>query len=367
MSKPLNKTAKRLLIALVIVALLGGCFGAVALYAKKEINKPKFRMPESDPLPSATALPTDKSALVDYVNRLYAEAVVSDEAEGAWRTDVDLGGDMTLPFAADDLAVASLIRDGAAGEFSALYPAASGVKMAQATDAPQLALPADAVTSFTARQGRENDAGETLDEDLYFVDLTLDPTTLDAAAYTSGPIFDGAMEKLAAAVASAEADAEIESYEMHFRIDRVDDRLLSAEIRTALTLNGDAVLTEAYAPLTENGAAAFSLPYKTTAHVDFNWYGARFTERAIAAQPGDMTALPADVRVNGAAVAGEDFTLSFTASDPDAITIDADGVMTVHKAPEETVTVTMTLEYGAHTYTDALTVYITELEVESDV
>ena len=38
--------------------------------------------------------------------------------------------------------------------------------------------------------------------------------------------------------------------------------------------------------------------------------------------------------------------------------------MTVHKAPEETATVTMTLEYGGHTYTDELIVYITELELE---
>ena len=79
-----------------------------------------------------------------------------------------------------------------------------------------------------------------------------------------------------------------------------------------------------------------------------------------------MTALPADVVVNGEA-AGDDFTLTFTSTDPDAITIDADGVMTVHKAPEETAQITMTLVYGAHTYTDTLTVYITELEVETNV
>ena len=65
MSKPLGKTARRLLIALLIVTLMAGCFGAVALYAKNQINKPKFRLPESDPLPSVTALPTDKTALAE--------------------------------------------------------------------------------------------------------------------------------------------------------------------------------------------------------------------------------------------------------------------------------------------------------------
>ena len=63
MSKPLGKTGKRLLIALLIVVLMGGCFGAVALYARNEINKPRFHMPEIAPLPSVTALPTEKGII----------------------------------------------------------------------------------------------------------------------------------------------------------------------------------------------------------------------------------------------------------------------------------------------------------------
>ena len=367
MSKPMKKTGKRLLIVLAILALLAGCFGAVAVYAKKEIEKPKFHLPETEPLPSVTALPTEKEALVAYVSRLYEEAVASDEAEGAWRTDVDLGGEMTLPFAADDNAVVSLIRDGAAGSISAFYPSASGVKMSTAEDAPALALAAAAVTDFTAAQGKVNDEGEAYDEDCYFVDLTLDPAAADVTAITVGDAYKGAMEALSAAVKTAEVSAEAETYEMHFRIDRVRDRLLSVEIRTELRLTVEAELTEAYAPLLESGTRMTArLPYATTAHVDFSWYGAAFTERAIAARAGDMTALPADVKVNGEATK-EDYVLTFTSTDPEAITIDEDGVMTVHKAPEETVTVTMTLEYGGHTYTDDLTVYITELEVASDV
>ncbi len=365
MSKPMGKTGKRLLIALLILVLLGGCFGAVALYAKNEINKPRFQMPEIAPLPSATALPTEKAALADYLNGLYAAAVTSDEAEGSWRTDVDLGGNMDLPFAHDDNAVISLIRDGAAGEFASLYPSASNVRMDGAENAPALQLDPNAITEFTAEQGRTDEEGEVTDDGIYFVDLTMDPASVDAAAFTSGEIYEAALAKLSAAVSAAEVTAEVQSCYLHFKIDRIADRLLNAEIHTELRFTADVTLTDAYAPLLEGTAQTrVVLPYKTTQHVDFSWYGARFLERAIAAKAGDMTALPADVKVNEAAMAGEDFTLTFTPSDPNALSIDADGVMTVHKAPEETATVTMTLEYRGHTYTDELIVYITELELE---
>ncbi len=93
----------------------------------------------------------------------------------------------------------------------------------------------------------------------------------------------------------------------------------------------------------------------------------------MAVKPDDMKSLPADVRVNSAATK-EDYKLTFTPSNKQAVSIDADGVMTVSKnalsvlcAPDEIVTITMKLEYEGKTYTDELKVYITELEVETDV
>ena len=66
--------------------------------------------------------------------------------------------------------------------------------------------------------------------------------------------------------------------------------------------------------------------------------------------------------------------MTFTPSNKEAVSIDDDGVMTVSNnavdtlvAPDEIVTISMKLEYGGKTYTDELKVYITELEVETDV
>ena len=41
MKKPMSKNAKRALIALAIVALLGACFASVGVYAHYTFNKPK--------------------------------------------------------------------------------------------------------------------------------------------------------------------------------------------------------------------------------------------------------------------------------------------------------------------------------------
>ena len=58
----------------------------------------------------------------------------------------------------------------------------------------------------------------------------------------------------------------------------------------------------------------------------------------------------------------------------DAVTVDEDGVMTVNKnalknlgVSEETMTIEMKLEYEGKTFTDELIIYLTELEVETNV
>ena len=88
---------------------------------------------------------------------------------------------------------------------------------------------------------------------------------------------------------------------------------------------------------------------------------------------GFLKSLPADVRVNSGA-SQDEFKLTFTPSIENAVTIDEDGVMTVNKnalknlgVTEETMTIEMKLEYEGKTFTDELIIYLTELEVETNV
>ena len=101
-------------------------------------------------------------------------------------------------------------------------------------------------------------------------------------------------------------------------------------------------------------------------NINFHHYCLRFYEKQLVAKPDDIKALPLDVMVHSTATK-EDYTLTFDATDPDAISIDDTGVMTVHAAREEAITITATLEYDGHSYSDTLTLYVTELEVKRDV
>ena len=151
-----------------------------------------------------------------------------------------------------------------------------------------------------------------------------------------------------------------------YEIDRVTDQLRSADITYVCRVHAQIRLTESYGALLPQQTAQVELPFTRTEHIDFTRFGARFTERAVAVRPGNMQSLSADVRVPADA-SQDDFTLTFTPDVPDILRFDDDGVMTVLKASDDPVIVTMTLQYGGHTYTDSIKVYVTEWEVASDV
>lgn len=362
MSKPMKKSSKIALIVLVVLVLLGICFTTVGLYAKNEINKPRFSLPEQPLQPSVTPLPADAAQGAAYIERLF-QATRADDVETTWYTDVNLGGDAQLPFADADNALLLFIRDQAAGQIAALYPSLTDAVTLAVDAAPRLPLDAP-VIEFTAEQGRTDDAGNVTEDDFYFITLTLDPASIDTQAMTTGEVYQGITEILAPAASMDEIHLEATNLTVSAKIDRVTDQLLTVDVTRTFEAQAALTLTDAYAALAAEKTANVTLPYETTEHFSFRHYGARFTERAMAVTPGDMKALPAAVTVNAAATK-EDYKLTFDVSQPETMTIDADGVMNVLQASDKPVTITMTLDYDGHSYTDQLLVYITELEVET--
>lgn len=355
-----------LLGALIVTVLIGICFFCVTLYAKKEINKPKFDMPKQAEQPSVTALPADKDEACAYVSRLYEAALASDDTEASWHTDVRLNGEWDTPFSDADEAILLHICDGAAGQIAALYPNVSDLRTSAADNVPRPEIAAQSVLGFTAEQGRTQDDGKIVDTDRYFISLTVDPQSADTQAMLNSEVFKEIEKELSTVASLSDTQIEAQDVTMRFTIDRVSDQLLSAEIERNVLVTTTIRLTEASSALLSTRQGKLSLPYGTTQHIDFKHYGTRFLKRAMVVKPGDMKALPADVRVNANAMK-EDYKLTFTASEPDVLSFDADGVMTVNKTFDDPVTVTMTLEYDGHTYTDELIVYISEWEVATDV
>lgn len=362
-----NKKSKKnlILIILAVVLLVGACFATVTVYAKRQLSKPKFTMPEQPAAMSVTPLPKTKEAICAYINGLYSQVLSADNVEGSFSTGVNLDEDIKAEMKDADLSMLNYIRGGASGRISEFYPSASNVVMSEAENFPAIEIQPGDVKECEAQQGHTDEEGNVSDDAFYFITLGIDPASIDTSAMTKSDIYKKIEETLAPAAKLENVEIKAESRTVSVKIDRVADRILNVDISTVYSVSANAVFTDDYKALAENGETAVTMPYKTDEHISFSYFGAVFTQPAIVVKHGDMKALPASVTVDSDA-SKEDYKLTFEPSDKEAVSIDADGVMTVEGSGEETVTVKMILEYGGHTYTDELTVYITEMEVQTD-
>ena len=373
MKKPLSKGIKIFLVVLIVAALLAICFTCVALYAKNEFEKEKSWLPPKlfPQQSSVTELPDNTHDAYEYVMRLYQEALHSDITEGSWHTEVDLGGDMSLPFSEADNSIVRMIRDRAAGAVQALYPNASGVKMTEekAEDLPEIALQESDINEYVYDpEALFNRKGEYL-SDTYEIVFKIDPSYENADEIRHGSVYTGICDLLKDAMTVNSVDLDVKEVEMRFYVDRLTDKMLNVDVSRSYEIKADVALTDDYAPLMgENGAenVSVSLPYKATEKISFKWYGLRFLEDYLEQEPDDIVTLPLEIHVNDASVQGEDFTLTYTPSDQEAVKIDDEGSMTVLKKTDtsdtEGVTITAVLSYEGKTYQDELIVYISELD-----
>ena len=373
MSKPMKKGMKIFLVLLIVVVLVGACFASVAIYARMEFNKERSWLPPvfTPQEASVTELPDNAHDAYEYVMRLYGEAVRSDITEGSWRTDVDLGGAVELPFADADKVLFDDIRSGAAGAIQAMYPTVSGARMSDeaAEDIPVIDFKEADIIEYVYDPAAVFDRKGEYVSDTYELIFKLAPVFESREDVEKSDVYKGVRDAVTDAVTLNDAELDVKEAQIRFSVDRLTDRLLGVELIRVSEVTADVVLTDAYSALVGDSGSrqlTVKLPYKTTEHISFMWYGLRFTEDYVEQKPDDILQLPMDVHVNASAVRGEDFILSFEISDPETLTIDDEGVMTVEKTDEvsatEGVRVTAVLSYEGKTYSDDLIVYITKLD-----
>ncbi|GEM_PF-989161 len=373
MRKPLKKSTKIILGILIFAVLLSICFFSVGFYARMEFLKEKSWLPPKLPqqTPSKIELPDNLHDAYEYAMGLYNEALHAENVEGSWHTDVNLGGDMTLPFSETDNGLISMIRDGAAGSIQSMYPNVSGVRMSEekAEDLPVIDLKESDILEYVYDPAALfNRKGEYV-SDTYEIVFKIDPAYENADDIRSGSVYKGICDQLKEAVTVNSITPEVTGVEIRFCIDRLANRMMSADVSRSYMIKADITLTDDYAALLEDQGtktACVTLPYQAAERVSFMWYGLRFTEDYLEQRPDDITTLPLDIRVNGAAVQGEDFTVEYQVSDPETLEIDEEGTMTVLKTNETSastgVKVTASLNYEGKIYKDDLIVYVTDLE-----
>lgn len=373
MSKPLKKGTKIFLAILIVAVLLGACFVSVAIYARNEFKKERSWIPPqlSPQKSSVTELPDNAHDAYEYVMRLYDEALRSDIVEAGWYTDVDLNGDVQLPFAEVDNGLVNDIRGEAVGAVKALYPDENGVTLSDErhADIPAVNLQENEILEYAYNADDIFTRKGEYRSDTYEIVFKVDPAFEDVEELLHSSVYQGICDTLKTALTVNNASLTVKEVEIRFRVDRLTDQLQSVSIYRGYDVTADVTFTDAYAALLEatgGKEATIQLPYKATEHINFMWYGLHFNEDYLEQRPDDITTLPLEIHVNSASVQGEDFTVTYDVSDPATLEIDADAVMTVKKTNDvsatDGVTVTATLQYEGKTYSDDITIYITKLE-----
>ncbi|MBE6835129.1 MAG: hypothetical protein E7515_02620 [Ruminococcaceae bacterium] len=361
----MKKPLKIFLGVLGAVALIGICFGCLAIYAKKEINKPKFEMPDPIEITAKSPLPKTKDEAFDYVAGLFEGCLSSDNTELSEHTYINLtNGEIKTSLSDEDSSVLSRALEQAQDKLTGLFKPTENVLVNKLEKAPALGFTKSDVEDFTAEKGVTNENGETNDDGFYYLTFTVKPEAIDKAALLDGEIKKTVLEELEPMLSVSSLEVVPEGFTARFKIGYADDSLVWVEIKQNVRVKAKVDFTADYKALSDK-TAEFEIPLEKTVSIDLFSYGLDFTERQIALQVGDSSALPLDVRVNSETTKGE-YKLSFTVSDDKALTIDADGVAEAIGPSKEPLTVTATLEYEGHTYSDKLTVYTTELEVKTD-
>ena len=360
----MKKATKIILGITVTVLLLGLCFTSLSLYAKREINKPRFELPALSGQ-QGSPLPADKAQAFDYVSGLYQKVSAADDVEISLHTDVDTTrGEKVMPFSDADNKVISRALEKAQGRLGELYPKSENVLLSESEGLPPLGFTVADIIDFTAEKGRMED-GKTVEEEYYFISFTLNNGCIDTRSMLESGVRKSIEKELSSVLSVSNLDIEPESFTVNFKIRYFDDLLTHVEFKRCAKIKASVDFTgEAYKAL-DSGTVRLELPFDTAQSIDVFSYGIHFTERQIAVQTSDIRALPLEVRVNSETTK-EDYGLSFDVSKDGLLEIDDDGVMSVKAAQKAPVTVTATLEYDGHKYTDTLIVYVTELEVKTD-
>ncbi|MCR4594531.1 MAG: hypothetical protein K5761_05700 [Clostridiales bacterium] len=361
----MSKLKKTILIILAVVALLGICFGSLAIYAKKEINKPRFEAPEAPAEEALSKLPETKEEAFAYVADLFEKSASADNVEISQHTDAHFPSEgRETSFRDADQKVFARILDNAQANVSALYRSDEGVLASEFRNPLKLGFTAGDIIDFSAERGYKDDKGETVDDGNYYISFTLKPESMNTDRMLQSDIRKNAEKELASLADIRSLDIRPDSFTASFRIVYASDMLVWAEIKKDMKLDAAVDFTGDYKALSDE-TSKLLIPYETVQTIDYFNYGLHFTERQLAVRNKDMKALPLDVRVNSETTSDE-FKLTFDVSKDGILDIDKDGVMNVVGVDDGPVTVTASLQYRGRTYTDTLLVYTTELEVQTD-
>ncbi|MBQ5824129.1 MAG: Ig-like domain-containing protein [Clostridia bacterium] len=194
-----------------------------------------------------------------------------------------------------------------------------------------------------------NDTGELIDADYYFITVYLKPSNETYSTETA----DKFTTDIASLCLINDSNVELTQNVIRAKINRITDEIDTITFDKVYAVNADVTFR---GDLSVFADRKISFEYKTSRRCEYSYAGISFAESTATVEPGNEIALS----VNAVIENDSEYTVTFTSSDPNVATVDEMGYVKGIKASCVPVTITVTLEYLGEKFTDECTVTVND-------
>lgn len=205
-----------------------------------------------------------------------------------------------------------------------------------------------------------NDDGTVVDEEFYYITFEIDGESVlsdtEKATFCVSDLTEKAVEineKIIPYCEITSVNVIPESYFVKAKVNRLTDEIEYIEIQRNYVVKGDYSFK---GDLAVFGEKQIEFPYTVTQRFEYFYAGIDIAESEITLSEGKEAA----VTVNAVIEDYSDYTVRFISSDESIATVDEMGYITAVKNSENSVTITVELEYLGKIFTDECTVYVND-------
>ncbi len=235
-------------------------------------------------------------------------------------------------------------------------------------DIPQVDLGVQSVVEsrFSVGQADEqgnpvydNNSGELIDGDYYFINLGIDPTAAEASKLFSldekDEICKSFTDNVAQVCTVKKAEIAVKNLVVSAKVNRLTDEIEYMTFEKVYAVKAD---VEFVNELEVFGARKVEFEYKVAERFEYRYAGIRFSEHSVSVEPDGEVALS----VNAVIENDSEYTVSFASSDTSVATVDEMGYVKGISQSDKPVTVTVTLSYLGEVFEDTCTVSVKQAE-----
>lgn len=365
----MSKKKKALLIAAGLVLLIAICSVSLYFYAKNEINKPKFIVPENKKS-AAVEIPNDSPGIMSYVEELYNKSF-TDEVTVSKSVNLNIPDDSIVSqLSESDNKIAVMVKNQYLNYLHSLYKEFENIPGDKVENIRPLDFEVgDLEGNASMTEGKTDDKGNVSDENYYFFDVPV--KGIDYPVFndkSSGRYKTFAIEENKHVYDDLQKEIKNlgEVYSDHFevisggvsgKIDKFRNKLLNISISHTYKCCFTFQFDNEFITL---GCVDFELTYTVTENYTFNWYGAYFTDEYVYINEGDEKALPLNISV------GEGkYKLVLKSSDDKKVTVNDEGLIDAVAVTDKDkpVVIDMSFEYNGYKYSGKCYVTVTDLEI----